>query len=54
MKWWYWLILETLIIFGVMTWIFFSPGEPEQDIGKALIGYVFIYVIEKYREIKRG
>lgn len=50
MKWWYWLILELLIMFGVLTWIYFTPSELwEEDAGKALLGYVLIFCIEKVR-----
>lgn len=51
MKWWYWLILELLVMFGVMAWIFFTSSEPtEEDCCKALLGYVVIFSIEKVRE----
>lgn len=51
MKWWHWLILELLIIFGVMTWIFFFPSELwEEDFCKALSAYVLVYSIEKIRK----
>ena len=50
MKWWHWLILELLVMFGVMTWIFFFPCELwEEDAGKALLGFVLIFCIEKVR-----
>ena len=50
MKWWHWLILELLIIFGVISWIYFFPGEIEDDFAKSLIGFVLIYAVDKYRE----
>lgn len=53
MKWWYWLILELLIIFGTITWIYFFPSEIEYDFGKGLFGFALIYAIEKYRETNR-
>ena len=31
MKWWYWLVLELLIIFGTIAWIYFFPSEFEYD-----------------------
>jgi hypothetical protein len=49
MKWWHWLVLELLIIFGVISWIYFFPGEIEDDFAKGLIGFVLIYAIDKYR-----
>lgn len=52
MKWWHWLILELLIIFGVMAWIYFFPSEIEYDFAKGMVGFVLIYVIEAYRETK--
>lgn len=50
MKWWHWLVLELLIIFGVISWIYFFPGEIEDDFAKSLIGFVLIYAVDKYRE----
>ena len=52
MKWWHWLILELLIIFGVMAWIYFFPSDYEDDFAKGMVGFVLIYVIETYRETK--
>lgn len=54
MKWWYWLIIEVLIIFGDIVWIFFFPREVEDDFAKGLIGFVLIYVIEKYKNKTGG
>ena len=53
MKWWYWLILELLIIFGVMAWIFFFPSEIEDDFAKGMIGFALIYAIEQCKDINR-
>jgi len=53
MKWWYWLILELLIIFGVIAWIYFFPSELECDFAKGMIGFVLIYTIEDCKDIKR-
>jgi len=51
MKWCYWLVLELLIIFGVMAWIFFFPCElVEEDFCKALLAYVLLFCIEKIRK----
>lgn len=54
MKWWYWLILELMIIFGVTAWIYFFPSEIEGDLGKGLIGFMLFYAIEECKEINRG
>ena len=53
MKWWYWLILELLIIFGVIAWIYFFPSELEGDFAKVLIGFVLFYAIENCKDINR-
>ena len=53
MKWWHWLVLELLIIFGVMAWVYFFPSEIEYDFGKGLIGFALIHAIEVYRETNR-
>lgn len=53
MKWWHWLILELLIIFGVMAWIYFFPNEIEDNFAKGMIGFVLIYAIENCKEINR-
>lgn len=53
MKWWYWLILELLIIFGVIAWIYFFPSEIEGDFAKGMIGFVLIYAIENCKDINR-
>jgi hypothetical protein len=50
MKWWHWLILELLILFGTTTWIYFFPDEIEYDFCRALLGFDFIYLIEKFRK----
>jgi len=51
MKWWHWLILELLIVFGVMAWIYFFPCELwEEDFSRALSAYALIFCIEKIRE----
>ena len=51
MKWWHWLILELLIIFGVMAWIFFFPCElVEEDFCRALLAYVLLFCFEKIRK----
>lgn len=51
MKWWYWLILELLIIFGVTAWVYFFPGEIEDDLAKGLIGFVLIYAITECKDV---
>ena len=53
MKWWHWLVLELLIIFGVMAWIYFFPSEIEDDFAKGMIGFVLIYAIEECKDINR-
>lgn len=53
MKWWHWLILELLIIFGVIAWIYFFPSEFEDNFAKVMIGFVLIYAIEKCKDINR-
>lgn len=53
MKWWHWLILELLIIFGVMAWIYFFPSEIEEDFAKGLIGFVLFYAIENCKDTNR-
>ena len=50
MKWWYWLVLELLIIFGVIAWIYFFPSEIEEDFAKGLIGFGLFYCIEGVRK----
>jgi hypothetical protein len=47
MKWWYWLILELLIIFGTIASIYFFPGEIEEDFAKGMLGFVLFYCIEQ-------
>ena len=52
MKWWRWLVLELLIIFGVMAWIFFFPQSTwEEDCCRALSAFVIIFCIEKIRKL---
>lgn len=53
MKWWHWLILELLIIFGTITWIYFFPGEIEDDFAKGMIGFGLVCVIEEHQNINR-
>ena len=53
MKWWHWLILELLIIFGVMAWVYFFPSEIEDDFAKGMIGFAFLCIVEKTRIICR-
>lgn len=54
MKWWYWLILELMIMFGVIAWIYFFPSELwEEDCCRALLAYVIIFCIEKIRKYFR-
>ena len=50
MKWWYWLILELLIIFGVMAWIYFFP---EDAFAKGMIGFVLFYATEECKNENR-
>ena len=51
MKWWHWLILELLIIFGVIAWVYFFTSEDiYDDFAKGMIGFVLIYAIEKCRD----
>ncbi len=49
MKWWHWLILELLIIFGVIAWIYFFPSEFEYDFAKGMIGFVLLYCVKERR-----
>jgi hypothetical protein len=54
MKWWYWLILELLIVFEVISWVYFFPSKIEGgNFAKGMIGFVLIYVIEVCRGINR-
>lgn len=50
MKWWYWLILELLIMFGVMAWIYFFPSEIEEDFAKGMTGFTLVNCIEETRK----
>jgi hypothetical protein len=50
MKWWNWLVLELLIIFGVIAWIYLFPGEIEEDFSKGMIGFVLLYCVEQRRK----
>lgn len=49
MKWWHWLILELLILFGITTWIYFFPDEAEVNLAKGAFGFALIYFIETLR-----
>ena len=53
MKWWHWLVLELLIIFGIMAWIYFFPSEFEDDFAKGMIGFVLIYAITECKDTNR-
>lgn len=54
MKWWYYLILEILILFGIMAWIYFFPSpERVDDFAKSFLGFVLIYSIETFRKHNR-
>ena len=54
MKWWYWIVLELFIIFGVITWISFFPSELwEEDFCKGLSAYGIVFCIEKIRKCLR-
>lgn len=53
MKWWHWLILELLVIFGVIAWIYFFPSEIEYDFAKGMVGFALIHVIEDCKDINR-
>ena len=53
MKWWHWLILELLTIFGVIAWIYFFPSEIEYDFAKGMIGFVLFYAIENCKDINK-
>ena len=51
MKWWHWLILELLIWFGVISWIYFFPSEDSlYEFSKCFLGAYLIYSIEKVRK----
>lgn len=51
MKLWFWLVLELLVMFGVMAYIYLFPSALwEEDFCKALLAYVFIFCIEKTRK----
>lgn len=49
MKWWHWLILELLIIFGIIAWIYFFPSEFEYDFAKGMIGLVLLCLVKERR-----
>ena len=49
MKWWHWLILELLILFGITTWIYFFPDEAEVNLAKGAFGFALIYFTETLR-----
>jgi hypothetical protein len=53
MKWWYWLILELLIAFGVIAWVYFCPSEIEGDFVRGMIGFILIYAIENCKDINK-
>ena len=53
MKWWHWLILELLIIFGVITWIYFFPSDFEDDFAKGVVGLGMLWLVEECKEINR-
>lgn len=55
MKWWFWLVLELLVMFGVMAYIYSFPSALlEEDACKALFAYVLIFCIEKTRKYFKG
>ena len=49
MKWWHWLILELMIIFGVIAWVYFFPSDFEYDFAKGVLGFGLVYCIEGMR-----
>ena len=53
MKWWHWLILELLIIFGVMAWIYFFPSDFDEDFSKGMVGFALVYAITECKDINR-
>ena len=55
MKWWFWLILELLVTFGVMAYIYLFPSELwEEDCYEAFLAYVLLFCIEITRKHFRG
>ena len=51
MKLWCWLVLELLVMFGTIAWVYFSPSETfEEDCCRALLGYVVIFSVENIRK----
>lgn len=50
MKWWYWLVLELLIVFGVMAWVYFFP---EDALAKGGVGLGIFWLVEECKEINR-
>lgn len=51
MKWQYWLLLEVLIEFSVIAWIYFFPSDDNVgNLARAMLGFSLIYCIEVIRK----
>ena len=44
-KWWHFIILKLMVIFGVMAWIYFFPDEIELDFARGLVGFGILWAI---------
>ena len=51
MKWQHCLLLEVLIEFGVLAWIYFFPSDNNVgNLARAMLGFSLIYCIEVIRK----
>ena len=50
MKYWFWICLELLMVFGTGVWIYFFP---EDGLAKGFIGFGMLMLVEEYKEINR-
>lgn len=50
MKYWIWICLDLLIMFGTGVWIYFFP---EEALAKGVVGFGILWLVEECKEINR-
>lgn len=51
-KWWHFIILKLMVVFGTIAWIYFFSDEIEFDFARGLVGFGILWAITEIEKKK--
>ena len=51
-RWWHFIILKLMVVFGTMSWVYFFPDEIEFDFARGLVCFGILWAITEIEKKK--